>query len=267
MSNTSTIRSPLFPLFTGLILLLFSSCGDSPPKNTVTQYSTIDALLVGAYDGFVELRQLDEAGNMGIGTFDRLEGEMILLDDEFWQARADGSMVRLADDVTTPFASVCQFNPDLSGELGPQPSLSALTKAMDEVCPNSNGIYAVKIKGEFKFIKTRSVPAQKKPYPPLAEVAENQPEFEHFDSTGTVIGFRLPPYIKGLNVPGWHLHYLSEDRTAGGHILDLQLTNGSYQVDGLSRMTIELDESGRNMAGLDLSKDRSEELKQVEGTE
>ena len=116
-------------------------------------------------------------------------------------------------------------------------------------------------------MKTRSVPPQDKPYPPLAEVTENQPEFERRDSTGTIIGFRLPPYVKGLNVPGWHLHYLSDDRTFGGHLLQLRLENAACEVDSLSWITVELEESGRGMAGLDLSIDRSRELEEVEGTQ
>jgi len=252
-------------LLSCFVLFLWLS-GCSPRENGVTQFSTIDALLAGSYDGFAGLQELDQAGNLGIGTFDRLDGEMILLDDEFWQARADGKIVRMEETVTTPFASVCEFTPDFSNELSSQPDMKSLKTELDRICSNHNGIYAVRITGEFDYVRTRSVPAQEKPYRPLAEVTRSQPEFEHKHSTGTIIGFRLPPYVKGLNVPGWHLHYISDDRSFGGHLLQLRLKNAVCQVDKLNWITVELEESGRGMAGLDLSIDRSSELEEVEGS-
>ena len=261
-------RNPsVIGLIPAILILFLLMAGCSPPGDGVIQYSTIDALLAGSYDGFVRLEELDRVGNLGIGTFDRLDGEMILLDDEFWQARADGMMIRMEEDVTTPFASVCEFRPDVTQDLPQQSSLAALTDSLDRICKDANGIYAVKITGDFSQVKTRSVPSQQKPYPPLTEVTKNQPEFETLDKSGTIVGFRLPPYMKSLNVPGWHLHFLSDDRSFGGHLLQVVMTKGSCQVDSLNRLTVELDKTGRGMAGLDLTIDRSEELKQVEGTE
>jgi len=111
MTQKTLPASALFPAILIFSLLL---TGCSPPTDSVTQYSTIDALLAGSYDGFAELNELDRVGNLGIGTFDRLDGEMILLNDNFWQARADGKIVRVPGDMSTPFASVCEFSPDLS---------------------------------------------------------------------------------------------------------------------------------------------------------
>ena len=248
-------------------LLFILPAGCAPEGNIVTQFSTIDALLAGSYDGFIELSEVDRAGNLGIGTFDRLDGEMILLDDVFWQSRSDGKIIRMDKNVTTPFASVCQFEPETTGDLEAEPSMSALLGRLDGSCTDVNGIYAVRIRGDFGPVRVRAVPAQRKPYPPLAEVTRDQPEFELTGSSGTVVGFRLPPFVKGLNVPGWHLHYLSEDHSFGGHILQLELKEGVYEIDSLNRLMVQLDETGRGMAGLDLTRDRSEELKQVEGGE
>ena len=93
-------------------------------------------------------------------------------------------------------------------------------------CPPKTCFYAVMIQGEFSYVKTRSVPAQEKPYPPLAEVTKNQPTFEFTDVTGTMVGFRCPPYVTGINVPGYHLHFLTDDRTAGGHLLEFTVAPG-----------------------------------------
>lgn len=261
------LQPPLNIFAPAILIILLMIPGCAPPGDGVIQYSTIDALLVGAYDGFVELEELDRAGNLGIGTFDRLDGEMIFLDNEFWKARADGKVIRMEESEKTPFASVCEFRPDLTRDLLAEASLEALTRTLDEICENSNGIYAVKITGDFAHVKTRSVPSQQKPYRPLTEVTKNQPEFESRNTRGTIVGFRLPPYIKGLNVPGWHLHFLSGDKSFGGHILQLELSRGTCQVDSLNRLTVELEKTGRGMAGLDLTRDRSDDLRQVEGSE
>jgi acetolactate decarboxylase len=261
------VTLPIILFAPAIVILLAVMPGCTAPVDGIVQYSTIDALLVGAYDGFVELEELDRVGNLGIGTFDRLDGEMIFLDNEFWQARADGKVVRMKATETTPFASVCEFRPDFTMDLQPADSLAALTGTLDGACKNTNGIYAVKITGNFPYLKTRSVPSQQKPYRPLTEVTKNQPEFEARNSSGTIVGFRLPAYVKSLNVPGWHLHFLSDDRSFGGHILQLELREGSCQVDSLNRLTVELEKTGQGMAGLDLTKDRSEDLRQVEGSE
>lgn len=261
------LKPPKSILAPAILIILLMIPGCAPQGDGIIQYSTIDALLVGAYDGFVELEELDKVGNLGIGTFDRLDGEMIFLDNEFWKARADGKIIRMEGNEKTPFASVCEFTPDLALDLRPKSSLDALTQTLDGVCENRNGIYAVKITGDFPYVKTRSVPSQQKPYRPLTEVTKNQPEFESRNIPGTIVGFRLPPYVKSLNVPGWHLHFLSDDRSFGGYILQLELNRGNCQVDSLNRLAVELEKTGRGMAGLDLTKDRSEDLRQVEGFE
>jgi acetolactate decarboxylase len=111
---------------------------------------------------------------------------------------------------------------------------------------------------------TRSVPAQSKPYPTLKTVADNQPEFYMKDIEGTIVGFRCPQYVAGINIPGYHLHFLSSDKTKGGHILDFEVISASCKIDMLDRYTLTLPSKAKGFAGTDLSIDRSKELKAVE---
>lgn len=222
------------------------------------------ALLAGAYDGNMTCRQLLKHGDLGLGTFDHLDGEMAILNGKVYQIKADGNVYTPSETITTPFASVCEFNPDYSLPLKRGTDYEALKTYVNNVIPNQNVFCAIKITGIFKRMKTRSVPRQQKPYPPLAEVTKNQPVFDMENISGTIVGFRCPPFVKGINVPGYHLHFISDDRRKGGHILAFELISGVCQMDICNRFLLILPEKGEGLGHLDLSKDRSTELEHVE---
>ena len=80
---------------------------------------------------------------------------------------------------------------------------------------------------------------------------------------GTVIGFRCPTYVAGVNVPGYHLHFLSQDRARGGHVLGFELVTGRAQMDVLDRFVLQLPATA-DFAAVDLARDRQRELAGVE---
>jgi acetolactate decarboxylase len=245
-----------------LILLLLTGCATAP-KNTVTQISTIDALLAGAYDGQMTVDELLTRGDLGIGTFDALEGEMIVIDHQVYQARADGTVRLTSGDAATPFASVVNFKADTTTCLKGALTEKTFLATTDELAPNQNLFLAMRFDGAFSSMKVRSVPKQAKPYPPLAEAVQHQAVFEYTNVTGTILGFRCPAFVKGVNVPGWHLHFISKDRKLGGHILDFTTTDGNLQLDTCNRFYMILPEQ-QQFSTLDLSQDRSKELEKVE---
>ncbi len=251
-------------IFCMFILLLFAGCAARHLQNTITQTSTIDALLAGVYDGQMSCTQLMTHGNLGIGTFDHLDGEMILLDGALYQVKSDGKVYEPHRALTTPFAAVCRFLPDEVIGLDNPITYAGLKKLLDERIPNQNLFCAIKITGRFKSVHTRSVPAQKKPYPPLAEVTAHQPEFRGKDITGSIVGFRCPPFVKGINVPGYHLHFLSDSRKFGGHLLGFDMEKGQCAVDICNQFVLILPEDKDVLKSVDLSKDRSKDLKRVE---
>ena len=233
-------------------------------RETLVQVSTIDAILNGAYDGVVDFAVLKDYGDFGIGTFDRLNGEMLGFDGNFYQVRADGIAYPVSDSMTTPFACVTFFDTDYEEELPEGFDYEQTQELLDDNLPTGNIFYAIKIEGNFSYMKTRSVPGQQKPYPPLVEVTKHQPIFEFTNVDGTVVGFRCPAYVAGVNIPGYHLHFLTDGNNAGGHVLEFQITNAVAYVDYTSEFFMILPGDGSDFYELDLTQDKQEELEEAE---
>jgi acetolactate decarboxylase len=250
-----------------LLLLALSSGGCATlqqDQDTLFQISTINALLDGDYTGSMTFGELKRHGTFGLGTFDKLDGEMIGLEGGFYQIKSDGVAYPVPDSMTTPFAVVTVFDADKILPVQDGLDYEGLQNYLDEAIPDKSIFYAVKIDGTFNYIKTRSVPKQQEPYPPLVEVVKEQTVFEFHDIEGTIVGFRSPDSVKGVNVPGYHLHFITEDRKAGGHLLACELQDASIAIDYTSEFYMVLPQHESAQQRSDFSKDRSEELKKVE---
>ena len=241
------------------------SLSGKPKENedVLFQTSPINALLEGVYDGEITYEELKKHGDFGMGTFNSLDGEMIGLEGKFYQIKADGIAYLVDDSMRTPFAGVTFFEPDKKVLLDKALDHKELEQYLDSLLPTKNIFYALKIGGIFKYIKTRSVPKQNKPYPPLVEVVKNQPTFEFHNVQGTIAGFRCPIYVKGINVPGYHLHFITEDRKAGGHLLECQVQNVRIEIDHTSEFYMILPEDAEFYKA-DLEKEKYQELEKVE---
>lgn len=244
---------------------LYTSQGPANDLEAVYQVSMLSALLEGQYDGLTSFGDLKRYGDTGIGTVEGLDGELIELDGQFYQVRADGVGYPVADNQKTPFASVTYFKADKSLAVSEVADYQQIQSRLDSMLGNKNIFYAIKITGDFKYVKTRSVPAQHKPYPPLAEVTKNQPTFEFENVKGTMVGFWCPAYVNGINVPGYHIHFLNADKNAGGHLLDFSMTSGEIEIDATPNFYMTLPQSD-DFGKIDMSKDRSQETKTVEST-
>jgi acetolactate decarboxylase len=246
------------------VAVILAGCCATAPQHAVSQVSTIDALLAGVYRGHVPLRQLLTMGNAGIGTFDNLDGEMIIMNGTVYQVKADGKVYLPDLNINTPFASVVNFKADKTFALPPGTDFKGLTAIVDKEAANGNLFCAIIVRGTFSKMKTRSVPAQQEPFRPLAEVTKNQPVFNLNNVSGAIIGFRLPPFVKGVNVPGYHLHFLSDDLKSGGHILDFELSGGTAEISICDKFFMLLPGNEKLFNSADLSKDRSAELNKAE---
>lgn len=247
----------------GLTLGYFLPRNVSEEPDTVYQVSTIDALLLGSYEGVVSFAEVRRHGDFGIATFDSLDGEMVAVDGQFFQVKADGSVIPVSDTMTTPFATVTYFSPDLSFFLPHASNFTEFSTITTSRLPSRNLFYAVRIRGELPYVKARSIPRQEKPYIRLVDAAATQSVFEFENTTGTVVGFSTPEMAEGLNVPGYHLHYLSADRTEGGHIIDFRLENATVEMDTIPRFIMDLPPQG-SFLGVDPSENLSSELTVVE---
>ncbi|MBN2279298.1 MAG: acetolactate decarboxylase [Candidatus Marinimicrobia bacterium] len=229
----------------------------------IFQISTIDALLAGLYDGLVSLEELRQKGDFGLGTFHGLDGEMVLLEGIFYQVKADGKVYRPTGAMKSPFAAVIQFEAEEKLELEKGVDFQSFEQIVDDFLPTFNIVYAFRLEGKFNYIKTRSVPQQQKPYPALADIAATQPTFEYENIEGTIIGYRCPSFVKGINVPGYHLHFLSKDKKVGGHLLKFRVNSALLEIDKIHGFEMELPRSSE-FYRLNLAADKTEELKKVE---
>ena len=233
-------------------------------RDTAYQISTIDALMQGVFEGVQSVKELKKHGDFGIGTFDALEGELILLDGVVYHARADGRVYPVSDSHTTPFATVTYFDRDRSFTPGTVMNYSVFSSTMSSQLPSQNMVYAVRMHSTFPFMKVRAIPAQHKPYPTFPEAAKNQSVYSYTNTTGSIVGFYTPVFFRGLNIEGYHLHFISDDRQTGGHILDFTLPlNTTIEYDITPEFQMVLPTSGA-FTGVDLSQDLSEKLAKVE---
>ncbi len=221
-----------------------SGCAGPPEeRDLLFQTSTIGALFEGVYDGETTCGELKRYGDHGIGTFNRLNGEMVVVGGRIYRVEADGVARPAGQSDKTPFAEITFFEADREASIDRPLTYKGLREYLDGLLPSKNFLYAISIDGSFEYMKTRSVPGQKKPYPPLVEVVKSQPVFEFRDVKGTMVGFWMPEYMKGLNVPGYHFHFITEDRKAGGHVLECKLSDVLVGIDYTNRYYLVLPES------------------------
>jgi acetolactate decarboxylase len=208
------------------------------------QNSTIEALLDGNYDGEVTFAELRKHGDFGLGTFDALDGEMLAVGGNFYQVTSDGEVFGAAPDQRTPFSVVTFFRPKHKGHLYGPMRFAEMHDLLDDmrllVGENSGRAFAIQIRGRFDAVRTRSVPRQRKPYRPLAEVVNEQATFDFKDLDGTLVGFWFPPTLRNVNVPGYHFHFINEDATGGGHVLDFTVRSGTIEYQELSAVHVAL---------------------------
>jgi len=185
---------------------------------------------------------------------------MIIVDGRLYQARADGKVSSPDPDNRTPFATVCRFHPGQSWTFNGSSNLEAMKKEIDEKASNQNVFCAIRVEGTFSYMKTHALQIQSKPYPPTAEVVKACVQREMKNVSGTIVGFRSPPYVRGIGDPGYHLHFLSDDKTQGGHILAFDMDRGHCAIDICSNFHMMLPEDGAALEDLDLSKDLVKEF-------
>jgi len=227
------------------------------------QASTIGALLDGAYEGDATFAELAEHGDLGLGTVNGLDGEMIALDGRFFRADLHGAIHELDTSARTPFAVVDWFQPTVEFELGRATGHEGLLAEVERHAPAGAVALALRVDGAFDLVKARSVPKQEPPYRPLAAVVADQHVFELTDVEGSLVGFRFPDYSQGIEVSGYHLHFITAARDRGGHVLECRPRQGRVRLDPSADLHVELPE-GVDIAAPDLSEATRAALARVE---
>ena len=232
-------------------------------KECFYQYSTINSLLQGIYDGSMTVGDLLKHGNTGIGTFTALDGEMVVLDGKCYQVSSNGKVNPVLRNTTTPFACLTYFDKDITTKIDKPTSLNELEKLIENLLPSKNYVAAIRITGSFSQVKTRSVPKQKPPYIALSKLINKQSVFTLNDTQGDMVGFWCPQWLNGINMPGYHLHYINKQHSAGGHLLDCTMISGVVSLDITPNIYLQTPFEPQFM-GADLSTDRAAETKAVE---
>jgi acetolactate decarboxylase len=231
--------------------------------STLFQVSTSTALVRGLYDGVVRLGELKQHGDFGLGTFDGLDGEMLAFDGHFYHVQANGQVSQPADDARVPFAVVTAFHPDRRFAVERVDAFESLVARLDAERRTDNLFYAVRIDGQFTNLKTRAA-CKTASGVPLVEATSHQAEFQFSQVAGTIVGFWTPTYARTVNIAGWHLHFIDQRRSGGGHLFACGGSGLAVQMQELADLRIAIPETAAFLKA-DLTRDPSSDLAAAEG--
>ena len=209
-------------------------------ENMIYQTSLMSALLSGVYEGETTMADLLKRGDFGLGTFNELDGEMIAFNSQVYQLRSDGSARAASPQQKTPFAVMTWFKPQYRLRIDSLTSRQELHQIIDQKIPSDNLFCALRIDGHFRHAHTRTVPRQTPPYRAMTDVLDDQPVFRFNSRAGVLVGFRTPQHMQGINVAGYHEHFITDDRQGGGHLLDYQLEQGVLTFGEIHKLMIDL---------------------------
>lgn len=210
------------------------------PERVIYQTSLMSALLSGVYEGETTMADLLQHGDFGLGTFNHLDGEMIAFNRNIFQLRGDGSARRAKPEQKTPFAVMTFFQPTEEYRINRLHSRDEIHQVIDKMLTSQNAFCALRIDGVFRNVETRTVPEQHRPYKPMQEAIEAQPTYHIEHREGVLIGFLTPNYMQGINVAGYHEHFITAERDCGGHILDYQVESGVLTFGSIDKLLIDL---------------------------
>lgn len=231
------------------------------------QASTLNALMLGNFDTTMSVRDFLDGFDTGIGTYTGLNGEAIFSGGKAYRATADGGVTEMQPDDGVAFGTVVRFDESVPERTASGVEDIEVFKDLLEpyVAGNHNIFYVLKASGTFTKMHVRSCYQCEKPYPTLAEAASHQKEFHYENIPGEVIAVYCPPYVNGINLPGWHFHFLSADKAHGGHILGLSADKLSFKLNAVTDWELVLPENPE-FAKRDLCEDLSAKTAAVEGS-
>jgi len=203
-----------------VLALLMLRCS-SNEQDMIFHYSVLKALDNGVLEGNMTVGELKKHGDFGLGTFNRLDGEMIVLDHVVYRVSPEGKILQARNETLIPYSVVSFYNQEDTLSMKGEINYPALKTYVKERLPSQNLFYAFRIRGEFEYIKCGGANMQNKPYnKSLLEMLADRPVYEGKSITGTLVGFWCPAYIGDINTVGFHLHFLSDDHTLGGHLME-----------------------------------------------
>ena len=202
------------------------------------QYNTLGALMAGLYGGSFTVGELLEHGDLGIGTLDSIDGELIILDGKAYQAKGSGSLpevVEVPAEATVPYAAIVPHQAEVIFRQRFEMTDQELEKRIESYYDGENLFRSIKIHGDFSHIHVRMIPKSTDERK-FAEVAVSQPEYSADNVSGTIVGFWTPEIFHGVSVAGYHLHFISDDLTFGGHVMDYVIKEGIVELGAVDQL-------------------------------
>ncbi|MBR6478368.1 MAG: acetolactate decarboxylase [Lachnospiraceae bacterium] len=235
------------------------------------QVSTLQALLMGYSKTVVTVKELLKHGNTGLGTFEDVNGEMIVLDGVCYRAADDGSVTVVDPETGVPFAAVTQMKSKRTFQLGEISGIDDLKNELTlrvEEDFGLNSMHVVRIDGSFERVSARSESGYRAHHVTLKEALSHTQRDFYFDNLkGSLVCIYYPDYMDGINAAGWHFHFVSEDKKLGGHVFDLCMKEGSATLDKISMIDIRLpmDAAFDTYSLKEVSKDEVKSVEQGKG--
>ena len=206
--------------------------------DAIHQYSVWQAFYERDYEGEITIKEVKEKGDFGLGTFNGLDGEMVVLDGIVYKIKSDGRAHVANDSELSPLNVVKYFESDTTIALQEETRFDNLKDFISGFLTGMLKPVAIKISGKFKKVKTRTVEKQTKPYPSAQEVITNQIVFEAEDLEGTAVGYWFPDYTGKVNSAGFHFHFLAKEKYVSGHILDCVVSDIKIELDYAGELVV-----------------------------
>ena len=210
----------------------------------IFQISTLQALALGYSRAVVPVSELLKHGDIGLGTFEDVNGEMIVADGECWRATEDGTVWRAEPDMGVPFASVAKAGYSVDFEIEGIKDIGKLKELLTlkiEEDFGLNSIHIARIDGYFHTIHARAGAPYRSQHITLKDIlSKTQKDFCFESLYGTLVCVYYPDYMDGINASGWHMHFVSQDRSLGGHVFEVSMRSGECQVQKMDRIEIQL---------------------------
>ena len=236
-------------------------------QNKIYQVSTLQALALGYSRSVINAGELLQEGDTGLGTFEDVNGEMIVMDGHCYRADQNGNITVVAPETGVPFAAVAKLYGEQRFPLDNMPDITSvrteLTRKIEERF-GLNSMHIVRIDGVFERVDARSEAPYRSHHITLKEVlGQTQKAFLFENIRGSLVGVYFPDFMDGINMPGWHLHFLSDDKSKGGHVFDVCIREGTAKVDKISNIFINLPKEAA-FDTYSLKQDLQDEIKSVE---
>jgi acetolactate decarboxylase len=248
------MKHVLYFLF--VVILFAGACAPLPENKDTTSvtgteksdgfyhYSIWAALVNKVFDGTLTAKEAKTKGDIGLGTYNGADGELIMIEGVLYQVPSSGEVKLVDDSMHIPYLNATFFDKELSFEVKDRINYDSLRKLIQQHFPSRNYFYGFKIHGEFDSLKLGSLYKQHQPYPEgLDSLMPKRPTFKHASVTGTMVGFYCPDFIGDINVAGFHLHFLSDDKKTGGHVMEFTGKNFDVGMDKLTSYEFVLPET------------------------